>query len=93
MKSKIDYWTKEELENVVQNSLTYSEVLKKIGYVNSGKTSENLKKRLEEDNIDTSHFKQKKQDSKRTEENVFVENSTACQSTLRRWYVKGNYTE
>jgi len=31
--------------------------------------------------------------TKRTFENVFCENSTASQHTLRKWYKKGNYTE
>lgn len=29
----------------------------------------------------------------RSPENIFVENSTAAQATLRRWYIKGEYTE
>ena len=30
---------------------------------------------------------------KRNPENIFIKNSTASQTTLRRWYEKGNYTE
>ena len=28
----------------------------------------------------------------RNKENIFIENSTANQSTLRKWYIKGNYS-
>ena len=58
--SKIKQLIKEELEELVKNSITYSEVLKKLGYnVTGGEPWKNLKNRLKELNIDTNHFKGK----------------------------------
>lgn len=89
----IDQYSKEELEKIVQNSSSLKEVIDKIGYsTHSGSNSKTVKTRLENYNIDYSHFSFKK-GVERNEENVFIENSTASQQTLRRWYLKGNYTD
>lgn len=92
--SKIDNFTKEQLEEIVQNSYSLREVLKAIGYTVTGDNNNTLKKRLQEYNIDYSHFSLKGRNrTVRNEENVFCINSTASQKTLRSWYEKGNYTE
>lgn len=89
----IDNYTKEELENIVKNSSSIKEVILKLGYsTNSGSNSTTVKNRLEKYNIDYSHFGNLHKE-KRNEENIFIEDSTASQQTLRRWYIKGNYTE
>ena len=93
MSAIIDKYTKEELEYIVKNSSSIKEVVLKLGYTtNSGSNSETVKSRLKKYNIDYSHFSNLHKE-KRTEENVFIEDSTASQQTLRRWYLKGNYTE
>ena len=43
-------------------------------------------------NLTEKDFKQDKR-IKRTEDNIFIKNSTADQRTLRRWYLNNNYTE
>ena len=44
----IDKYSKEELENIVKNSYSLSEVITKLGYVTrSGSNNETVKKRLE----------------------------------------------
>lgn len=69
-----------------------TEVVDKLGYsTHSGNNNNTVQARLDKYNIDTSHFIFKK-GIERNEENVFIENSTASQATLRRWYIKGNYT-
>ena len=51
---KID---KEELSNIVQNSKTFAEVMRKLGYIaNKGNSYQPLKKYLRENNISFSHF-------------------------------------
>lgn len=88
----IDQYTPNELEQIVQQSNSFSEVIRKLGYATSnGDNIKTLKRRITEFDIDISHFKFVKP-MPRTEENIFIENSTASQATLRRWYVKGNYT-
>ena len=91
--AKIDNFTEQELREIVENSFSVNEVIDKLGYAtHSGGSHDTVKKRIELYNIDISHFGSIK-GIKRTEENVFIENSTASQATLRRWYKKGNYTE
>lgn len=82
----IDNFTKEEIEQFVQESSSFAELGYKLGYKSKGKNLDIIKRRLEEFNISTEHFKLGKSPVKRTEENVFCENSTARQSTVRRWY-------
>lgn len=89
----IDQYTKEEFEQIVQQSHTIREVISKLGYTTcNGRNSDTIKKRIEKYNIDISHFTSTVNPIKRNEENVFIENSTASQATLRRWYIKGEYT-
>ena len=85
-------YSSEEIANIVKNSISYKDFARKIGYSNScsGDTIKMLQQKL--NNYDTSHFCTQKQMTKRSEENIFIENSTASQHTLRSWYLKGNYT-
>lgn len=89
----IDNFTKEELEQIVQESKSYREVLKKLGYATGGGNNNvTLKKRLAEYDISVDHFSIGGQRGvTRTEENVFCKDSTATQPTLRRWFTKGEY--
>lgn len=92
----IDNFTKDELEQIVKESHSYKEVISKLGYsTNCGANNVTLKNRLEKYNIDITHFSSQPKQSKikRNKENVFCENSTATQRTLRRWFVKGNYID
>lgn len=83
----------DQLKKIVQDSCSYSEVGRRIGY-KSNSSVQVIAKYLKENNISTEHFTNlKKGFELRTEQNVFVENSTASQQTLRRWYEKGQYTE
>lgn len=89
----IDQYTKEEFEQIVKHSHTIKEVISKLGYSTcNGRNSDTVKKRIEKYNIDISHFTSTVSPIKRSEDNIFIENSTASQATLRRWYLKGNYT-
>lgn len=95
MSAIIDKYTPEQLKQIVQNSNSYRQVVKKVGYTTeSGSNVETVKKRIEKYNIDVSHFHSdpKKGNIIRNEENIFIKNSTANQSTLRRWYRSGEYT-
>lgn len=93
--AKVDLLSIEDLQKIVNESRTLQEVLKKIGYSSvSGSNRKTVQSRLDKYNIDTSHFtKGVGSGIKREEANIFVSNSTASQATLRRWYIKGKYTE
>ena len=97
--SKIKQLIKEELEELVKNSITYSEVLKKLGYnVTGGEPWKNLKNILKELNIDTSHCKGKSHGASNTKkyslEEILVENSTYTnRETLKKRLVKEGWKE
>ena len=54
--AKWKQYSKEQIEDIVRESISYAEVIKKLGYSKSGSIHEILKTYLEENNIDTSHF-------------------------------------
>lgn len=88
----IDNYSKEELEQIVKQSKSIKEVIGKLGYQTSGgRNNETVKNRINKYNIDISHFSYTK-GIVRTEENIFIKDSTASQATLRKWYIKGQYT-
>ena len=92
MNALIDKYSIEELKNMVKTSYSLKEVIQKIGYKTcSGSNNKTVRKRIEEYNIDTSHFKSNKK-RKLTEDDIFIEHSTVSQAVLRRWYKKNNYT-
>lgn len=88
--SLVDNYSKEQLEQIVKESYNYRQVLTKLGYSNNrGGNYETLKKRIEKYNIDINHFALDNTNKViRTKENVFCENSTVTQVTLKRWYLK-----
>ena len=82
----MDNYSDEEFTQIVQQSYSYKECLKNLGYnSNSGSSTNRLKEKIASLNIDVSHFTSIMPIA-RTEDNVFVEDSTADQSVLRRWY-------
>lgn len=90
--SLLSEYSDEDFLQIVKMATSYRDLSKKLGYnSHSGDLMNMLKKRIESLNVDTSHFSTVK-GVERTEENIFVENSTADQSTLRKWYLKGEYT-
>lgn len=85
-------YSPEEITNIVSISTSFKDFARKIGYSNSpsGDTIKMLKEKLLP--YDTSHFSNNV-NIVRTEENVFVENSTASQKVLRDWFLKGKYSD
>lgn len=91
---KLNQFSDEEFRQVVKESKTYKEIADKIGYTSlAGDAYENIKKRIQDLKINTSHISRNGiKNQKRDETNIFIKNSTASQTTLRRWYSKGNYS-
>lgn len=88
MGSLVDTIDVEELRAVVQQSHSYKEVLRKLGYGTlNGRNSDTVRKRLAYHGISTDHFSHQ-QPIVRAQDNVFCSGSTASQATLRRWYVR-----
>lgn len=91
---KLDNYTRDALKDIVLQSYSYAEVLRKIGYSSRcGGNTETLKRRLTALNINVDHFIPTRKRTDRCPENIFIKNSTASQYTLRKWYLKGNYSE
>nr|DAD66488.1 MAG TPA: NinG recombination protein [Myoviridae sp. ctPuP5] len=72
--------SKDELNELITNSISYSEVLRKMGYHEMGGGPWNkLKKKIKEFNIDTSHFKGKSHGTSNTIkydiDTILIENS------------------
>ena len=93
MKALLDTYSDLDFIKIVKNSSSYSELCLKLGYKSkSGVLVNRIKIRMKELNLNENDFSSTKR-IKRSEENIFIENSTADQKTLRVWYAKGNYTE
>lgn len=82
----------EQFISIVENSYSIAECEKKIGYNSySGSVASLIRGRIQELGLSISHFT-KVAGQIRTPDNIFVENSTASQRTLRKYYLIGNYT-
>ena len=72
--------------------MSLKEVATKVGYgTEHGDNNKTIKSRLNKYNIDYSYFSHVGF-VKRNEENIFIKDSTAGQTVLRKWYKKGEYT-
>ena len=93
-KAKIDTFTDQEFSEIVASSKTTLEIAQKLGYTShSGSNGTRIRQRIDELGLSTEHFDLgHRRPIQRTVENIFVENSTAAQRTLRRHYESGNYT-
>lgn len=91
MASLMDRYSNDEFKEIVLQSSSYKDCLLNLGYhSNSGDSTKRLQQKIQQLNIDVSHFTSKIPVA-RSEENIFIENSTADQKTLRKWYLKGEY--
>lgn len=90
--SFLDKYSESEIVNFIAESSNFAEVLNKMGQSsNSGSNRLLISHYTKEHNIDISHFQCSSK--LRTPKDIFIENSTAAQSTLRRYYKRGNYSE
>lgn len=90
MRGRIDQLSDGEIAKIVKESFSYAECLQKMGYTShSGPVHKKFKEKIVNLQLSTSHF-QRTTPVNRTRENIFVENSTCDQGTLRRWFLKEN---
>jgi len=86
-------YSEDDFAFIIKNSNSYAECLRKLGYnSSSGASFKKLKERINELGLNVDHFS-KINKTKRNEKNVFTKNSTACQSVVREWFRKGNYSK
>jgi predicted RNA-binding Zn-ribbon protein involved in translation (DUF1610 family) len=99
-------YTKEWLEELCNNSYSYAEVLRKAGRKPGGGAQATLKRKIEQFNINISHFtgqrwqqspNQEHQDysnvEKYTLEEIFVKNSPVTQKIMRGYVQRHNLLE
>ena len=105
--SNLRPYTKQWLEQLCAESFSLAEVLRKAGRKQSGGNQTTLKKKIQEFNIDISHFtgqlwnkgKTSEDDSrikgkeKYSLEDVFIENSPVTQKVLRGYIERHNILE
>lgn len=94
-KTIIGNFTPEEVQVIANKCTSIKELARELGYSpNNGSAGTAIKKYCDYYNISLEHFTGvSKNHTKRDESNVFTENSSASQATLRRWYEKGKYVE
>lgn len=85
-KSLLNSYSDDEFRAIVATSHTHAECLRNLGYnTNSGNVQRAYRERLARLNIDTSHITTKARPVLQPED-VFVQNCTHTNSTLRRFY-------
>lgn len=90
-KTIISQYSTQELQQIANTSETFADFVRNLGYVSSsGDLYALVKKVVCENNIDISHFVVAQKGIDRTRENVFIENSTANQKTLKCFYQREN---
>lgn len=75
MRVKISNITKEDLLDYVKESFSIREILLKMGYCGSGDSFKTLKSKLEEFNIDISHFNLSTKNKSKPNHIIFSENT------------------
>jgi predicted RNA-binding Zn-ribbon protein involved in translation (DUF1610 family) len=91
---------KEQLELIVSDSSSYSEILRKLNIFSQGSNINTLKRRIEYEKIDTSHIKKgidsnkgrkfKSPKSKIPNDNLFVKDSNTSRSVVRLRLIQEN---
>lgn len=82
----------EEFENIVNTSTSLKEIAYRCGYSNnSGASSKIVKERISRQKITFQTIHGEK--IQRSDKDIFIEDSQVNQSTLRRRYLRGNFTE
>ena len=92
-------YTKEWLEQLCADSYSFAEVLRKAGRAQAGGSQATLKKKIQEWDIDISHFTGQRwqatpiQQEKRSPENLFVYGKETNNQTLRKYLLDYNLIE
>ena len=95
MPAKIDTFSDEEFIKIVKESHSMLEIAQKLGYTShSGSNGNRIRYRIDQLQLSTDHFSlTNRRPQKRAPNNIFIENSTAAQKTLRKYYKEGEYSE
>ena len=90
--SFLDNYSEQDIAKYVAESVNFAEVLIKMGRsANSGSNRMIISLYAKEHEIKTDHFVGAAKT--RTPKDIFIENSTATQNIMRKYYKQGNYSE
>lgn len=96
MKVKYD-WSKSKIEEAVKASISYTETLRRLNVNTRGNNADTLKKKIQEYNIDISHFTGRartyKNGKEKPKEEYFVKGSTIQSSKVKARLLKDNLVE
>lgn len=96
-KTKIDNFTRDELEQIVLSCDSWRALYRALGYKSHGGTvPQTVQKKLQEYNISTEHFTSSHANltSKYTSvDEVLRQDTTAATNTVREYYFRGEYSE
>ena len=88
----LDKYSKKEVQEIIANSVNFADALIKMGRsANSGSNRMVIAQYVKDNQINIAHFENEV--LVRTPKNIFIQNSTATQSTVRKYYRKGNYSD
>lgn len=94
-KTIINSYNDDELKELVKRSTSYKDLARNMGYTYgaSGDTIKKLKKLVAR--FDTSHFTTTtcRTNQPFDDKDIFCENSPVAQKTMRKHYIRGNYSE
>lgn len=87
--------TKQQLEKITSGCLSYAEVLQQLGIAVLGSNYKTLKKYIDKYEINVSHFNSKRRGkpSKIENNDLFIENSQYCRSTVRKRVIEEGLIE
>lgn len=92
MEALINQYSKEELQEILNSSSSFSDVAKKIGYNSvSGSNKQHIKRVLKEKGLE--FIPKQKNCPKLTNEDIFKKDSSVSQSALRNHFLKLNIVE
>jgi Zn finger protein HypA/HybF involved in hydrogenase expression len=92
----------EKLKELTKNSTTYSEICRGFGIKESGSNIRTIKKRIAENNLDSSHFEGQRFTGKRRErtgqkrksvDEIFIENSAYSRHALKKIIIQEKLLE
>jgi Zn finger protein HypA/HybF involved in hydrogenase expression len=98
--SKIWEISKEDLQQLLDTSKSFSDVLRKLGYINVEGNATTLRSRIKEDSLNTTQISLNRKadktnynttiENRKENEEVFIENSPACRSLIKSRILKDN---
>ena len=92
MANKTTKYSNEEFQELINESTSFTDLVIKLGYhTKSGAIFKVVQKEIADRGLTVEFMKRTVMI--RTPENIFIKNSTADQKTLRKYYLKGNYSD